>query len=540
MLRSLPPVYKIVEDRSPFGLVIKVTLSVDLVPAAEESVTFDVHLEGKFPFQAPKLYCRTSFTKPSIADGRDLLKDVVKINWTPSLTVSELINRLPEFVVSPTQNDTVASLSTLDPLDIGQFHLGRPIHLETWDFQPHMSIFRCQELDQTLQKVRLLAVTQTVIIQLEPSPHHPLFGHMLSWASLYSLENIQRSKRQPELLTFKWKQMGPEAAYEQVLLMTEAEACISLISANMRALGVLVQKRNPIATIKEEEVTAQSVEKVHIDEILQSIAVYEANFEGSLNLQMVNSLMQLYQQAIEYLSALNDPRFDIFLDKLHVMLSNDVVQTLLRSESCEEARHQEEQVPMDRRQGFPQPPGKSQISNDEEEPVQCGEGKQEEVVGSSLVEADRRLLEEVKGEQVEGTDVKEEIKEVEEVKEEQVVNEEVVKEEAVKIEDVNEGMAAEELAAESIKGVNYKEDFKQEEAAVVQEDAVLDKLESLHAQSEVVGREEDKEDEEKSLLEDVQAASKELSLPEDKHAELVEQQEELPAEVQEDPQEALN
>lgn len=333
MLRTLPPSYRLEEASGPFGRIIKVAFSIDLIPAAEEVVTFELHLEGKFPFQAPKLYCRTSFTKPSFADGRDLLKDVMLINWTPSLTLSDIVRRLPEFI-----NASVVNVPLLDPLEIGQFHLGQPISLATWDFQLHMGIFRCKEVDSASKSDQFMAVSQSVIIQLEPCTQHPEYGYMLSWASLYSLENIQRQKRDPNRLTFKWKQMGDEPAYQQTLLMPEAEACISLISSNMRDLGVLVKKRNPIATLNEEEVTAKSVKKVHINEILEAIAVYESNFEANLSLFMINSLMELYQQAIEYFSALNDPRYDIFLDKLHTMLSNDTVLTLLRSKSQEEVK----------------------------------------------------------------------------------------------------------------------------------------------------------------------------------------------------------
>mmetsp|Transcript_29426 Transcript_29426/g.52678 ORF Transcript_29426/g.52678 Transcript_29426/m.52678 type:complete len:501 (+) Transcript_29426:63-1565(+) len=333
MLRTLPPTYRLVEDTSPFGKVIRVTLNLDLIPLAEEVVTFELHLEGRFPFTAPKLYCRTAFTKPSFADGRDLLKDVMSIQWTPSLTLSDIVHRLPEFV-----NSTAANITTLDPFEVGHFHLGQPINMSFWDFQLHMGIFRCQEIDGAVKKERYMAVSETVIIELEPSTQYPQFGHMLSWASIYSLDGIQRQKKDPERLIFKWKQMGEEAAYQQTLLMPEAEACIGLISANMRALGVLVKKRNPIATLKEEEVTVKSVKKIHINEILETIAVYESNFETNMNLYMINSLMELYQQAIEYFSALNDPRYDVFLDKLHTMLSNDIVQTLLRSGPAEERR----------------------------------------------------------------------------------------------------------------------------------------------------------------------------------------------------------
>ncbi len=44
-----------------------------------------------------------------------------------------------------------------------------------------------------------------------------------------------------------------------------------------------------------------------------------------LTLDVVNTLMVLYQKAVEYFSALEDPAYEDFLDKLHVMLSREDV-----------------------------------------------------------------------------------------------------------------------------------------------------------------------------------------------------------------------
>ena len=40
--------------------------------------------------------------------------------------------------------------------------------------------------------------------------------------------------------------------------------------------------------------------------------------------------MMLYQKAVEYYSALNDPAFDDYLEKLHLLLSREDVQILLK------------------------------------------------------------------------------------------------------------------------------------------------------------------------------------------------------------------
>lgn len=220
-------------------------------------------------------------------------------------------------------------------MDFGTFHLGHPMYLDTWDRKQGMSSFQAIELDPQnpkFKKNRRLVVTHSVLLQLEVSSQFPGIGHLVSWATLQALSNIKRSKSDPSKLTFQWKQMGSSPPFSQLFQVTDADSCIDLISRNMNRMGAIVKRQNPLPNLKEEEVTSKSLRRTKIDEILQSIAVYESNLETNLNIDMINSLMSLYQQAIEYYSALNDDRFQDFIMRLHKMLRNEVIQTVLQSQ----------------------------------------------------------------------------------------------------------------------------------------------------------------------------------------------------------------
>lgn len=198
-----------------------------------------------------------------------------------------------------------------------------------------MGTFYAVEIDLTNpkdRKNRCIVVTHTVILQLELSNQYPGIGHLVSWATLNALANIKRSRTEPKHLSFQWKQIGNNPPYSQLFEMNDSEACIDFISRNMHKLGTLVSKQNPILNLSEEEVTATRIKNMHIDEITQAIAVYENSLETQLNFNSVNSLMALYQQAIEYYSALNDPKFEDYINRLHDLLSNEIIQTVLQSE----------------------------------------------------------------------------------------------------------------------------------------------------------------------------------------------------------------
>jgi hypothetical protein len=79
--------------------------------------------------------------------------------------------------------------------------------------------------------------------------------------------------------------------------MPDAGKCVELIVANLQSLKVSVRRHAnlPTPTISEEEVSAQSLQKINIEEILRNIKIYEANLEGDLTVELITNLMTLYQ-----------------------------------------------------------------------------------------------------------------------------------------------------------------------------------------------------------------------------------------------------
>eukprot|EP01066_Platyproteum_vivax_P001035 Platyproteum_vivax@DN11178_c0_g1_i1.p1 len=65
-----------------------------------EFVSFRIKVVEDFPFAPPEVYCLTKFCFPNIADGRDLLSDLILDDWSPSMTFVVLIRKLPSFVES--------------------------------------------------------------------------------------------------------------------------------------------------------------------------------------------------------------------------------------------------------------------------------------------------------------------------------------------------------------------------------------------------------------------------------------------------------
>ena len=213
--------------------------------------------------------------------------------------------------------------------DLGSFHLGHPMYLSVWREQERMRAFQVMEVDGASSEERILVISEAAVLILDKNPKYDEIGSLQSWANLPSIENITRSKTEPNKLTFQWKAMDPQPPFTQIFYVPQAEQLIALVSQNLYRLNAL----GPRDWIAEEEVCASALEKVQIEEVLQSITLYEAYLGDVETSDAVSRLLELYQQAVEYFSALNDPQFAVYLEKLHSLLRNESVLQSLSSRS---------------------------------------------------------------------------------------------------------------------------------------------------------------------------------------------------------------
>ena len=213
--------------------------------------------------------------------------------------------------------------------DIGKFHLGHPMYLSTWNEQARMRAFQVMEVEGSSSDERILVVTEIAILVLEKNSKYEGIGSLQSWANLPSVENITQSKVEPTKLTFQWKAMEQQPPFNQIFFVPQADAFISLVRQNLYRLNSMEHQD----WIAEEEVSASALDKVQIEEVMQSIELYETYIGDRETPDAVTKLLELYQQAVEYFSAINDPQFAVYLDKLHSLLRNESVLQSLSSRS---------------------------------------------------------------------------------------------------------------------------------------------------------------------------------------------------------------
>lgn len=122
---------------------------------------------------------------------------------------------------------------------------------------------------------------------------------------------------------------------------------INLISQNLKRLGGSVKRHvvQEVPKIKEEEVNASSLKKIKIKDILRAIVNLEKETAVTMGHKNVNMLIEMYQKAIEYYSALSDDRFEEYIMRLQKLFANERVLEIMNSPEPEEPKPREVRRP---------------------------------------------------------------------------------------------------------------------------------------------------------------------------------------------------
>ena len=177
-----------------------------------------------------------------------------------------------------------------------------------------------------------------MVIQLLPVRNNRDVGIVIAWYTIQALSTLQLINLAHKILILGWRPMGSFPAYFQKLQIRDLEQFQNAVVGNLTKLGVGMTKQAP-HVIEEKEVSPQAIRQTEIDVVLEAIAVYESNFQEKMTIDNINGLMTLYQQAIEYYSALNDSRYSLFLNRMHGMLNNSDVSRILNGK--EEMKEEE-------------------------------------------------------------------------------------------------------------------------------------------------------------------------------------------------------
>lgn len=275
-------------------------------------LNFEIHLTSSYPHTPPRVICTSVNNFPVCSDGRDLLRYIIR--WNEGTKIEEIIKSIPDFLTKFKLTD-----------DIGEFQLLSVIPFEVWDEKTSMLWFFCTEIDalnNNTRYPRVIVVTHSYFILLEPCRTYEA-GIVLFWASLHTIASVHKSRYDNFEFVINWSSaMGNTV---QVFHSKQCRKFCQVLSSNLGRLGSVVQQ----SFLVEVE---DFKDKFKIFDILRQIERHERLLETLVNDEGINSLIALYQKAVEYFSAEEDLRYEIYLSKLQNLFSDRRVFTQVVSE----------------------------------------------------------------------------------------------------------------------------------------------------------------------------------------------------------------
>jgi len=303
-------------------------------------IIFEILMDQNFPFNAPKLYPKTNFYKTTIADGRDFILDVIQRNWNPAILVKDIINLLPKFIkkLEELPNPEKSQL-------LGEFHLGSVFALEDYFLLPNSSVFPGEEIiqernDAVIQKI--FVVVESFFLTFEPADKTKNTIKLTGWAHVQSIANVKKSKENAKKIVITWiNKSSKSGVIQNTYLVDEAQGLLEILVRSSQKYGVRVSKAQQKRDLSLAEVTIKSYEEINIEELLDNITYLESQLDTQITIGSVNLLMNLYQKAVEYFSAFNDPAFEDFMMRLHGLLQRHDVQAVLSSQEDHQPKKQD-------------------------------------------------------------------------------------------------------------------------------------------------------------------------------------------------------
>ena len=323
-----------------FVIQIDIDKSKINIQNLKENIKFFLFIKNKHPISHPNLYCLTKFCNPEICDARDLLDDVLPEPWGKKATyypIKQIIEYIPNFI-----NNYLKKPNS----KIGKFYLDNIYENDL------LSKLPSKYYNEVIEKVyfenseiyydepRKLFITDGYfLLFVEKGAFDNDKMILIFWASINSLSHIKRYT-ESNIIVLTWKLKGGR---ESVMLLgtNDSEKIVKLLTDILKKRSIKYKVTNKNLRPKEGEIP-----NIPIDSVEEEINTLEVTLrlKENINKKNVQRLMNLYEQAVHYYSAINNDKYETFISKIQEMFSNDEYSTILNQVEEEKIDEEEKET----------------------------------------------------------------------------------------------------------------------------------------------------------------------------------------------------
>ena len=270
-------------------------------------IKFLLMINNEYPNIEPEIYCLTSFSHPHLCDGRNLINTIINGEWSDNmLPLETIINKIPKFIIKYNEyKDNSHS--------IGKFVLGKYYKI---NFLKELPIY----FHLVSRENKILTISD-ISLCLYDLDNNIGYCKLSFYTDIKCLLEVKSNKKK-NIVTFTYKDISSNKKHTIKLNTPNNEAISAILKEKMK---IYEKKSGKLPDIKINKVEKEIEEKEK--ELKDNYSDIDKNLY----------LMSLYQKAVEYYSAINNPKFIEITNKIQNLLrysnsNNDKKEEVLQKE----------------------------------------------------------------------------------------------------------------------------------------------------------------------------------------------------------------
>jgi hypothetical protein len=272
-------------DQNELSYNLELTFPGELI-LQKHNVNFLLIIPKNYPKTEPELYCLTVFSHPHLCDGRNLINDIFNKEWTyDNIPIDVIINRIPKFIIKNSEYNNKS-------LILGKYMMS---HLYPISLLKNLPIFF--HLIPENNNIITIGDISLCLYELEKENNFKNCK-LISFINIKDIIEIQ-TKQKTNLILIKYK--CDKTTKKLNINSQNVETIENILKEKMK---IYKKKKGKLPDIDikylEKEIAQKEKELLNKENGEKNIVMYK---EKCLR------LMDLYQQSIEYYSAVNDPKF---------------------------------------------------------------------------------------------------------------------------------------------------------------------------------------------------------------------------------------
>ena len=327
-------------------LILSITIDKSLINLQSfeplDIIRFVLLIKPTYPTTPPLLYCISRFCLPELCDCRDLLEDTLQMKWDSTncflkLIISQIPSFIQRYLLYYNNNDNNSTDLFAKRKFFGKYYLDSIYEITIIKYIPYLyfdvisEIVKIEEDENSMNiEDRKILITDNFVL---------LFCNK----SLYELDQLKlvfigpitsliyiRQLITDGIVLLNWIIKGKQNNnfFTMKLRTPDGDYIVDTLIDNLSKRSIKFKVTNKLnGNIKREG----SVPFVEINLVEEEIKHLEKkiNDKEEMSKESISILVNLYEKAVQYYSALNDEKFKIYVEKLHKIYSNNEYTLLL-------------------------------------------------------------------------------------------------------------------------------------------------------------------------------------------------------------------